>query len=409
MIICPQTPPLLPIFHIGFGPDSFIAKAGWHPGYTRTNFFKLEWLAASRDAQKAAQMAQHLRVHGAKSSHEYDRLLERVFENLPMNKDAVICVTTETGNHTDNLIAAVNAGAKFLVVDKPGVRTVAEYNRLAEVIQQSNALLRVTYNHLMNAPVFMIQRLVAEHGAHSVESFFYQQWLRQKGDFRQFVWRTSDRFCGPLDIGSHAENMASFVLGRPLTSVSKVVLGSSNFGKKDVFTSGSCRGNFSGVQGKISFDQTREGHQDDIGVMVRLKDDRTVMWRLELGENLWVSKVGRPDPFNPAHWTRHTRGDVLFSPEICAIFDLTPPGHSQGWGSMWEYFFLALAGKIYRVLGIDLGFEPGKAHPILSVELPGISAIRQTAQYVAALGQAHDGGDATVELAKADHDLEYPS
>ncbi len=386
-------PPMIPVLHLGFGPDAFIANSGWFANYTATYLYYLHWLCASRDRDKHELMRQNLAIPEDDASNSYEDLLYEVFSN-DQHQDAVVCITTQTEYHAEHIVQAVNAGAKFIMVDKPLVRTLAELLRVKEAVEAADATLFLTYNHQFCAPVHQIRHLAQTVGVKSVKSWFLQSWLNQnlKG-LRQFDWRTADPLCGPLDIWSHAENLASFVLGQKIASVEDVRLGTGGgHGQGEIFTSGTCTANFAGgIKGEISFDQTLEGHLDDIGVCVTLNDGRHVMWRLELGvDNLWVSKWHDADLSGTlTNWTRTMRGSSAFDPRINATFNETPAGHHDGWSTMWRYLFTAAAGAMYRKRGLDLGFGDNEP-PILSLPVPGFDAAEQTARFVEAAVRAHE-------------------
>lgn len=387
MILFPKgrVPPQLEVLHVGFGPDAFISSAGWWPNYRATGLYDLRWLCASRNREKAEQMRQNLHISTKKSGVKFANLVTRAVRDNP---NIVVMITTETSNHVHLILMAIAAGVQYIVVDKPLVTSLAEWKQVAEAAQSKGTLIFLTYNHTFNAPVHQIRRLAQEVGVKSVRSFFFQSWLnKDHGEMRQFQWRTADKLCGPLDIWSHAENLASFCVGQPLRSVSKVKLGTGGgHNRGNIYTSGTCTAAFVGdATGTIEFHQALDGHRDNIGIIVSLKDGRHLMWSLELGvDNLWVTKWTEQSMTNLEHWTRHMRGDQFFADDINATFTAAPPGHHDGWGTMWQYLFTAAAGEIYRDMGIDFGFPEGQEPRILSVEVPGLAAAAQTAEFVEA-------------------------
>lgn len=393
MLIFPagNVPPELKVLHVGFGPDSFIAGSGWFPNYRATNLYELEWLCASTNADRNEQMRQNFGISQKRSSTNFASLVAKA---VKANPNIVVMITTQTSAHADQILMAIAAGVKYIMVDKPLVTSLAEWKQVAGAAQSEGTLIFLTYNHTFNAPVHQIRRMAQEIGVKSVRSFFLQSWLNQNhGEMRQFKWRTGDKLCGPLDIWSHAENLASFCIGKPLRSVSDVKLGTGGGHERgEIYTSGTCNAAFDGgVTGIINFDQALDGHRDDIGVIVSLNDGRHVMWSLELGvDNLWVTKWTEPSITNLEHWTRHMRGDGFFDADINSTFTAAPPGHQDGWGTMWQYLFAAAAGAIYRDMGIEFGFLEGQEPKIFSIEVPGLAAAAQTAQFVEAAVLSHE-------------------
>lgn len=404
MIVFPRghVPQQFPVFHLGFGPDAFIANAGWHGNYSATNLYRLAWLCPSRNAEKAAQMGENLRLPAHCVSHDYAALLASVFGG-GQNRNAVVCITTETGFHAQHITQALAAGAKYLLVDKPLVRDCNELGQVRQAVKTAGAVLGLTYNHIFNAPVHQIRHLALTVGVKKVRSWFRQAWLDNnlKG-LRQFDWRTDDPLCGPLDIWSHAENLASFATAQPLLSVSHVRLGTGGgHGKGEIYTSGTCNAHLAGgVEGEIEFHQALPGNRDNIGVCVTLNDGRHVMWQLELGvDNLWTTKWHQPDCHgNLQNWERSMRGDGTFDPAVNQTFGETPPGHHHGWSSLWRYLFTAYAGYLYKVQGLNLGFADGQRPKIFDIGVPGLREAEQTARFVAAALQSANSSGKEVAL-----------
>jgi hypothetical protein len=112
------------------------------------------------------------------------------------------------------------------------------------------------------------------------------------------------------------------VIGQPIVSVDDVRLGTGgNHGRGEIYTEGRCTATYQhGLDATIRFTQIEPGHRDDIGILVRLKDGRYLLWRLELGvDNLWVyqGSAAPEAPFEPHHgWTRYMRGDSFFMDEV---------------------------------------------------------------------------------------------
>jgi len=198
----------------------------------------------------------------------------------------------------------------------------------------------------------------------SIETGFLQDWLMKEVNFRQANWRTAHKLCALLDILTHATDLASWVIGSPIVAVEHAKAGmSGEFAKKKKF--------YDYAEGMMLFgnsmiglarcSQSCQGHADDIYVCVHLKNGRQLLWRMEWNSDaLFVGSGGvnihRRDGFTPylrghSDFFARELGDEALVARLNQQYGKNPPGHIQGWDTLWYFLFLGIAGQIYTHMG----------------------------------------------------------
>ncbi|MGI9365535.1 MAG: Gfo/Idh/MocA family protein [Rhizobiaceae bacterium] len=146
-------------------------------------------------------------------------------------KNGIEAVAIVTPNHMHYPVARefLKRGIHVLC-DKPLTATLADARKMAAAAKTSSALLVLTHNYTAYPMVRQARELVAsgELGEIRVVQVEYaQDWLTQDEESdgnKQAAWRTDPSKSGPGgcvgDIGTHAFNLASFVTGLELESLS---------------------------------------------------------------------------------------------------------------------------------------------------------------------------------------------
>jgi predicted dehydrogenase len=235
-----------------------------------------------------------------------------------------------------------------------------------------------------------------------LEVFFLQDWLMNDPHCMQGDWRLNDPWCGLRDIGTHAFDLATFLIGQPATSVFGATVGTAGKHGRDVIDNGECSVRFAnGVVAKVRFHQALPGHSDDIGVRVKIKG-MWYMWRLELGpDSIWTSE-GAGDPWDLGRWQQHLRGTSFFHPAINATFGKTPAGHTLGWPALWYYFMAALAGHTYERLGL---LSADQLPDCMTLELPTLEGAGEAStRYAYAHVRSAEADGKEVELSSIPDD-----
>jgi predicted dehydrogenase len=139
-------------------------------------------------------------------------------------------VSIVTPNHMHYPVAKGFVDAGFHVVcDKPMVHTMEQAKELARAVEQRGVVMGVTYNYTGYPMVKQAKYLVASGELGEIRKViveYPQGWLADRIEVdgqKQAAWRTDPARSGISgcigDIGSHAENMASYVTGLELDAI----------------------------------------------------------------------------------------------------------------------------------------------------------------------------------------------
>ncbi|MCB0163288.1 MAG: Gfo/Idh/MocA family oxidoreductase [Anaerolineae bacterium] len=210
---------------IGGGRDSFIGavhrRAAISDGFT-------EFVAGalSSDPGKAKLSGQDLlleRVYGS-----WQEMLEKESALPDGERIDFVSIVTPNHAHFEPALAFVEAGFN-VVLDKPMVHSSEQAQKLIEAVEENQVVFGVTYNYtgypmvkeardwVRSGKVGEIQRVVVEYP---------QDWLLNKiedAGAKQAEWRTDPARSGIAgavgDIGSHCENLMSYITGLELDAV----------------------------------------------------------------------------------------------------------------------------------------------------------------------------------------------
>ena len=146
-------------------------------------------------------------------------------------KDGIDAVAIVTPNHAHAAAARAFLKAGIHVIcDKPLTTTRREADQLAKLARESGLIFAVTHNYTGYPLVRQARAMVkaGELGAIRVVQVEYaQDWLATRVEetgSKQAEWRTDPARSGPAgavgDIGTHAFNLAEFIVGDEVASLS---------------------------------------------------------------------------------------------------------------------------------------------------------------------------------------------
>lgn len=325
--------------------------------------------AFSSDPEKSAASAADLGVARAYGSYEEMAIRES------RRKDGIEAVAIVTPNHMH-----APAALPFLkrgihvILDKPLTATLSEAKKLAKAIEASSSIFALTHNYTGYPMVRQARELIAsgELGEIRLVNVEYiQDWLseplEQSGQ-KQADWRTDPARSGAGgstgDIGTHAFNLANFVTGLTLDTLSadlqSFVPGrrvDDNAFVKMRYTSG--------ARGTLWCSQVAAGQEN--GLRLRVFGTKAGLeWGQENPNYLWVSPLGKPQ-------YRLTRGGPG-SGDAAARVTRIPSGHPEGYLEGFANIYAEAARAIIaRRDGSAL--DPAVTFPGLREGLDGVAFV----------------------------------
>ncbi|HAK47381.1 MAG TPA: oxidoreductase [Spirochaeta sp.] len=265
--------------------------------------------------------------------------------------DGIDFVSIVTPNNTHFAIAKTFLENGINVVcDKPLTTDAAEAEQLSKLAIDKNLLFCVTYTYTGYPAVKHAREMIkrGDIGAvRFVNAEYPQEWLSEpiekNPDNKQAVWRTDPKQSGISncvgDIGSHVENLASYITGLEIESLSarldKIVEGRLLDDNATIMVNYS-----SGATGVYWCSQIAIGHDNDLSIRV-YGSKGSLEWRQEDPNYLKVTMLDKPTQ-------TLSRGRDEFYPRPTAVIR-TPSGHPEGYfeafGTIYTTFINALAKK----------------------------------------------------------------
>lgn len=262
----------------------------------------------------------------------------------PDERMQFVVIATPNHVHYPAALAALEAGF-HVVCDKPVTFSLAQAQSLQQMIAQTGLQFAVTYNYSGYPMVKQAQALVASGALgriRRVSCEYLQGWLAQTLDNKQAAWRTDPQQAGAAgcfgDIGTHAENLISYVSGLDIESLCADL--SSFVPGRQLDDDGNVLLRFvGGARGVVSASQVATGKENDLSLQV-YGEKGGIEWRQSEANSLLVRWLDRP------YEVRRTGGPGLSESAVVAA--RTPSGHPEGYleafANLYRNFYLALKG-----------------------------------------------------------------
>jgi predicted dehydrogenase len=268
-----------------------------------------------------------------------------------------VVIVTPNNAHFSAAKAFLSRGI-HVVCDKPLTWEIAEAQELADLARKNNLLFGVTYSYTGYPAVKQIREMIrtGEIGEiRFVNAEYAQEWLAtaaEKGDNKQAKWRTDPNISGKSncvgDIGSHVENMVSYLTGLKIKSLcarlDKIVEGRVLDDNASIMIEyeGGAKGLYWSSQIAVGYDNA---------LRVRIFGSKgTIQWSQEIPNYIEVFKMGQPNET----WSR---GRENFYPHAQG-YSRIPSGHPEGYfealGNVYKTYIGALAK-------LKAGQTPGQA------------------------------------------------
>ena len=282
--------------------------------------------AFSSDAEKSAASAADIGVARAYGS------FEEMAAKESRRKDGIEAVAIVTPNHMH-----APAALPFLkrgihvICDKPLTATLAEAKRLARAIETSGTVFALTHNYTGYPMIRQAREMVAAGvlgDLRLVNVEYIQDWLTEAVEAtgqKQADWRTDPARSGAGgstgDIGTHAFNLANFVTGLTLDTLS-ADLQSFVPGRRVDDNAHVMMRYTSGARGTLWCSQVAAGQEN--GLRLRIFGTKGGLeWEQENPNYLWITPYGQPK-------YRLTRGGPG-SGDAAARMTRIPSGHPEGY------------------------------------------------------------------------------
>ena len=360
---------------VGGGQGAFIG--GVHRIAARIDGeFALVAGALSSDPARAKASAAEL---GLDPSRSYGSFAEMALAEA-RRPDGIEAVSIVTPNHMHFAPAQAFLEAGIHVIcDKPLTATLADARKLAALAAKSDALFILTHNYT-GYPMVRHARELVQSGKlgdiRLVQAEYPQDWLTEKVEdtgAKQALWRTDPKQSGAGgatgDIGTHAYNLARFVTGLELDSLSAdldaFVPGRRVDDNAHVMLRFKAAGKAPPAKGMLWASQVAPGNEN--GLKIRLYGTKGGLeWKQEDPNYLWWTPFGQPKQLI-------TRGGAGAGPAAARVSRI-PPGHPEGY---LEGFANIYAEAARAIRAARSGRKPPKdvIYPTVTDGLEGVAFV----------------------------------
>lgn len=332
---------------VGGGLDAFIG-AVHRLAANLDGQFELVAGALSSTPEKAKLSGEALGLAPERAYGTWEELLAA--EKKRADGAEVIVIVTPNHLHFPVALAAVQAGY-HVICDKPLVTEVVQAHELARAVQLAGNVFAVTYNY-SGYPLVRQARHMVQAGdlgqLRRVTVEYHQGWLAHQDTGKQAAWRGDPALSGAGalgDIGTHAEQLLSFVTGLEIESLCADVTTFVPGRRVDDDASVLLRFK-GGAKGVLTCSQVEIGRENDLRLSV-FGTKGSLHWRQEEPNTLVYDQLGQPRQLL-------TRG----SPWLCAEAQdatRTPSGHPEA--------FIEAFASIYRDVAAHIrALQAGEAH-----------------------------------------------
>lgn len=327
---------------VGGGSDAFIG--GVHRIASRIDdHYRLVAGALSSTPERAQKSGREL---GLADDRIYDDFAAMA-EAESAREDGIEVVAIVTPNHVHYAAAtAFLERGIHVICDKPLTSTLEDAEKLVAVAEKSNALFVLTHNYTGYPMIRQAREMIAngDLGALRVIQVEYaQDWLSEEQDFKQAEWRTDPERSGAGgstgDIGTHAFNLAAFVTGLELESLSADIQAFVDGRQVDdnahVMLRYKC-----GARGMLWCSQVAPGNENSLRLRV-YGEKGGLEWSQEDPNYLWYTPLGESKRLI----TRNGAGAGGASGRVSRIPPGHPEGYLEGFANIYSEAAKAIVGK----------------------------------------------------------------
>lgn len=309
---------------VGGGSDAFIG--GVHRIASRIDdHYRLVAGALSSTPERAQKSGREL---GLADDRIYDDF-NAMADAESAREDGIEAVAIVTPNHVHYAVAkAFLERGIHVICDKPLTSTLEDAEKLVAVAEKSNALFVLTHNYTGYPMIRQAREMIANGDLGSlrvIQVEYAQDWLSEEQDFKQAEWRTDPARSGAGgstgDIGTHAFNLAAFVTGLELDSLSADIQAFVDGRQVDDNAHVMMRYK-SGARGMLWCSQVAPGNENALRLRV-YGEKGGLEWAQEDPNYLWYTPLGESKRLI----TRNGAGAGASAARVSRV----PPGHPEGY------------------------------------------------------------------------------
>jgi len=342
---------------IGGGRDAFIG--GVHRMAARLdNSMTLVAGALSSTPEKAIASGLDLGLDANRSYGTWQDMLAGEAKRPELDRMQCVVIVTPNNVHHAPALAALEAGF-HVVCDKPMTCTNDEAQELVDATHRTGRVFAVTYNYTGYPMVLQARDMVRSGAIGAIRKVFVeylQGWLAtplEDDGQKQAHWRTDPTRAGAGgamgDIGSHAENIMSFVTGLDVeqccSDATAIVAGRSIDDDTAVLLRFA-----GGARGVLSASQVCVGHRNGLTLRV-YGETGSLSWRQECPGQLHVCTL-------EGHDTTLHRGDSGLC-EAAVNATRLPGGHPEAFIEAFANIYRGAAAAMHagRDDGAGFGYQ----------------------------------------------------
>lgn len=256
-----------------------------------------------------------------------------------------VAIVTPNDQHAPAAEAFLKAGI-HVICDKPVTTSLKDAKRLKALAEKHGRIFAVTHNYTGYPMVRHARRLVADGALGTlrvVQVEYAQEWLTERLEAtgqKQAGWRSDPKRSGAGgcigDIGTHAYNLADFITGLTVESLSAEV---SSFVKGRVLDDNvQVQLRYAGgARGSLWASQVAPGNEN--GLRIRVYGSQCGLeWQQEHPNQLRFSPFGQPTQVI-------SRGTPAASPDAARV-SRVPSGHPEGYLEGFANLYAEIAAAI---------------------------------------------------------------
>lgn len=327
---------------VGGGNDAFIGAV--HRIAARMDDrFELVAGALSSTPEKAMESGKALGLDPDRTYADFTEMAKREVRL----KNGIEAVAIVTPNHVHAVAAKefLKRGI-HVICDKPLTATMADARKLVKAAEASKALFILTHNYTGYPMIRHAKQMIADGELGEirvVQAEYAQDWLTQPLETegqKQAAWRTDPERSGAGgsigDIGTHAHNLACFVTGQKVESLSADLHAFVPGRQLDDNAHMMLRFD-GGARGMLWSSQVAPGNEN--GLRLRIYGEKGGLeWAQEDPNYLWFTPFGEPKQ-------KLTRGGAGGPTDGTRIPAGHPEGYLEGFANIYTEAANAIAGK----------------------------------------------------------------